>query len=117
MDRPADTGGETEDLDETELGIAKAGSWLLLDVSLAGEENSAMEFPPSTLLTGAEEAKEGSFSLRLALVVDAEGGKVSFIPILAMGVLCRVCWKFAEPKKGEAAGAMGEAARVVGTET
>lgn len=57
------------------------------------------------------------FSLRLALVVDAEGGKVSFIPILAMGVLCRGGWKLAEPKKGEVAGAMGGTAGVVGTET
>lgn len=50
------------------------------------------------------------------MVVDAEGGKVSFIPILAMGVLCRGGLKPAEPKKGEAAGAMGEAAGVVATE-
>lgn len=75
-----------------------------------------MEFPPCTSLAGAEETEEGSFSLRLALVVDAEGGKVSFIPILAMGVLCGVCLKLIEPKKEGAAGAMGEAAGVVATE-
>lgn len=66
-------------MDETELGIAKGGSWLLLDVSLAGEENSAMEFPPSTLLTGAEEAKEGSLKNKACM---SQAANYKFSPLL-----------------------------------